>query len=180
MFDSASEEPGEPYQHSNGPRNSHRVARRDRGSRSGSLRGCKRLSWTNEEGDSDSRAVGPRDRHLRSDDGAGTRGPSRGSTCRGRACSVPCTRADDFHRTGARTLRERSAGTGSGDVRGGLFLFVRSADPHKEADADLQTQDRAHEGPRIQESPGEAEEALSEKRKNERGFINPHSASFDY
>ena len=174
---------GGPYQPSNGPRSSHHLARRDSGSRSGSLRGRKRLSWTNEEGSNHPVAVDHSDRHLRSgNDGAGTRGPSRGSTCRGGACSVPCTRADsgsDDH-TIARALRERAAGAGTGDLRSAFLVFVRCAYPREEADADLPTEDRAREERRIQEGPREAEEALSELRKSERGFLNPHSASFDY
>ena len=158
------------YQDNNVPRTSHNLAWRGRGSRSGSLRRVKGLSWTSEEGnngDGADNSLDPLGRHLRSDDGAGTRGPSRGSTCRGRACSVPCTRARSGSCSGTCPLRDGPACASPGDIRSTIVLFVRSTDPHKEADADLQAQDRtSEERCWNQEDPGQAQEALSEKRKN--------------
>ena len=170
---------------SNGPRNSHSPAWRGGGSRGGSLRCTQRLSRTPEdESDVSSNAF---DRHLRYDNGAGTRGPSHGGTCRGRACSVPCTRAVPRTRASIRTntsprpgdLRDGPASSSAGELFGAVHDLIRGTDAD-EADADLQAEDRAREERcRFQEDPGEAKEALSEKRRRERGFLNPHSASFD-
>jgi hypothetical protein len=157
---------------SNVPRDSHSLAWRSGGSRSGSLRCTQRLSRTpeDESGVSSSAFY----RHLRYDDGAGSRGPSRGSTCRGRACSVPCTRASAHTRTSFRAnsstspcdVRERPAGADAGDLLRAVYAVIRGTDADEEADADLQAKDRTgEERCRFQEDPGEAQEALSGKCK---------------
>jgi len=108
-------------------------------------------------------------RHLHYDDGAGTRGPSRGSTCRGGACSVPCTSSDGSTRARAnpstRTrpctsdVRDRPAGPRAGALHGPLNSRARSSDADK-ADPHLQAQDGSCEERRRSQ---EAQEALSQK-----------------
>ena len=151
---------------SNGPSSSHNPAWRGGGRDSRAHRCIQGLSRTPEdERTSCSRHV---HRHLRYDDGAGTRGPSRGGTCRGRACSVPCTRSDSSTRARASPspdpsdVRDRPTGPGAGALYGPVHACARSSDADK-ADPHLQAQDGPRqERCRSQEDP-EAQEALSEK-----------------
>jgi len=155
---------------SNGPSNSHNRAWRGGGRDRRAHRCIQGLSRTPEdERTSCSRYV---HRHLRYDDGAGTRGPSRGGTCRGRACSVPCTRSDSSTRARTRAstsawpgtgdVRDRPTGPGAGPLHGPVHACARSSDADK-ADPHLQAQDGSRkERCRSQEDP-EAEKALSEK-----------------
>jgi len=174
VFDSGSEEAAGRIKIINGPRDSHSLAWRSGGSRSGSLRCTQGLSWTPED-ESD---VGSSDihRHLRYDDGAGTRGPSHGSTCRGRACSVPCTRASFRANSSSSSgdLRDGPAGSHAGDLLGPIDAVIRGSDADEEADADLQAEDRTgEEHCRFQEDPGEAEKALGEKSKTRAWVLKP-------
>ena len=156
--------PDRPYQVNNGPRTSHSLAWRSGGRYRGALRCTQGLPRT-PEGES-SGCSSSSVRHLRCDDGAGTRGPSHGGTCRGRACSVPCTRARTSTRASTRAVRDRPAGSRAGDILGAIGDILRSSDAGQEANADLQTQDRSgEERRRFQEDPGENKKALSEKRK---------------
>jgi hypothetical protein len=154
---------------SNVPGSSHHRAWRSGGRDCRALRRIQGLSRTPEdERTSCSRYFV---RHLHYDDGAGTRGPSRGGTCRGRACSVPCTRSDSgTSRTRASPstlpstsdVRDRPAGPCAGALHGPVHACARSSDADK-ADPHLQAQDGpCEERCRSQEDP-EAEEALSEK-----------------
>jgi len=112
------------------------------------------------------------DRHLRYDDGAGIRGPSRGGTCRGGACSVPCARSSNSTRTstrastsacpGACDVRDRPAGPGAGRLHGPDLACARCADADK-ADPHLQAQDGTREERRRSQEDPETQEALSEK-----------------
>ncbi len=145
---------------SNGPRTSHSLAwrssRRDRSA----LRCTKGLSRTPE--DEGCSCSSTSNRHLRYDDGAGARCPNHGGTCRGRACSVPCARAN----TSTSAVRERPAGSCAGDVHRPADGILRSSDADQEADPHLQEADGpGQERCRFQEVPGEAEETLSEKGK---------------
>ena len=138
------------------PRNSCNPAWRVRGRNRRDLR--RRCGLSRKPEDEGSRCSSTFLRHLRYDDGAGTRGPSHGGTCRGRACSVPCTSTS--------AVRERPAGPCAGDVLSAINTILRSTDAGQEANADLQAEDgSSKERCRFQEDPGEAQETLSEKRK---------------
>ena len=123
------------------------------------------------------------DRQLRYDDGAGTRGPSRGGTCRGRACSVPCTRSDNNTRAspgacpGTSDVRDRPTGPSAGGLHGPVFARAWSSDAD-EADPHLQAQDGSREERcRSQENP-EAQEALSENAERRAWVHKPTLSLF--
>ena len=159
--------PTGPITFSNVPGNSHCRAWRSGGRDRRALRCIQGLSRTPE--DERTSCSSHLVRQLRYDDGAGTRGPSRGGTCRGRACSVPCTNRDSSTRARASTstrpgtsdVRDRPAGPCAGTLYGPIHSRARSSNAD-EADPHLQAQDGPGEERRRSQ---EAQEALSQKQE---------------